>query len=212
MKFKTIFWDNDGTLVNTEISFFLATQKVLASVGVDLTEEWNSNESLKKGRSPFELAQAEGINEETIQELRKRRDALYFEELKKNVEVIEGVIPTLKKLYGKIPMGIVTTSPRMHFDQIMKATGLGKFFEFTICGDEVAQVKPHSEPYLKAWGRSGFKKSECLVVEDTGRGLSAAKAAGLPCFVCPTELSKGNDFSKADKVIKNVSEILEFFE
>ncbi|MFA6024374.1 MAG: HAD family phosphatase [Candidatus Gracilibacteria bacterium] len=211
MKFKTIFWDNDGTLVNTEVPFFLATQKVLASVGIELTEEWNANECLKKGRSSFELAEAAGIDEETIQKLRERRDELYFKELKKNVEVMEGVIPTLEELYGRVPMGIVTTSPRMHFNQIMKATGLGKYFDFTICGDEVEQIKPHPEPYLKAWRISGFKKSECLVIEDTGRGLTAAKRAGLPCFICPTAYSKGTDFSQADKVIDNVSEILEFF-
>lgn len=212
MKYKTIFWDNDGTLVNTEVPFFIATQMVLASVGVDLTEEWNANECLKKGRSSFDLARALGIDEATIQNLRERRDELYFDELKKSVEILEGVVPTLEKLHGRIPMGVVTTSPRLHFNQIMNATGLGKYFDFSICGDEVAHIKPHPEPYLKAWEMSGFEKSECLVIEDTERGLSAAKAAGLPCFVCPTELSKGNDFSQAEKVIKNVSEILAHFE
>lgn len=212
MKYKTIFWDNDGTLVNTEVPFFIATQMVLASVGVDLTEEWNANECLKKGRSSFDLARALGIDEATIQNLRERRDELYFDELKKSVEILEGVVPTLEKLHGRTPMGVVTTSPRLHFNQIMNATGLGKYFDFTICGDEVTHIKPHPEPYLKAWEMSGFEKSECLVIEDTERGLSAAKAAGLPCFVCPTELSKGNDFSQAEKVIKNVSEILAHFE
>ena len=36
---KAIFWDNDGILVDTERLYFLATQRVLATVGVSLTKE-----------------------------------------------------------------------------------------------------------------------------------------------------------------------------
>lgn len=209
MHYKVIFWDNDGTLVNTEVPFFHATQKVLASVGIDLTEEWSTNECLKKGRSAFELASMAGIEAEKIGELRSQRDALYFNELKKHVEIMDGVIPTLKAIHGEIPMGIVTTSPRIHFNQIMKATGLSKYFDFTICGDEVAAIKPHPEPYLKAWKMSGFKKEECLVIEDTERGVTSAKAAGLTCFACPNKFSQDNDFSEADLVLNSIEELLD---
>ncbi|MBT4384370.1 HAD family phosphatase [Candidatus Peregrinibacteria bacterium] len=212
MKFKTIFWDNDGTLVNTEPLYFKATQQVLATIGIDLTRDWYINVQLKKGLSAFDLAFEKGLNETEVQALRNKRNEIYMHLLQIDSPVIDHVIPTLEKLRGKIPMGVVTSSHRDHFETIMKASDLKKYFDFTICNDDVIKDKPNPEPYLKAWEQSGFKKEECLVIEDTERGVTAAKAAGLTCFACPTELSSTNDFSNADKQINNVSEILDYFD
>ncbi len=211
MAFKAIFWDSDGTLVNTEPLFFEATQKILADVGVELTYEWNSQEALKKNRSAFELAYEKGIDPETIKILRKKRNDLYSKKLSNKVEICNQVIETLQKLHGKINMGVVTMSLREHFNIIMDSTNLAIYFDFFICNEDVIHEKPHPESYLKALKKSGFSKEECLVIEDTERGVKAAKKAGLTCFACPNQLSETNDFSMADKVIKDVSEILPFF-
>lgn len=209
-QFKTIFWDSDGTLVDTEVLYFKATQEVLKSIDIEMSREWYVNEQLKKGTSAFDLAREQGHSEESIEALRKNRDALYLEALKKDAKILDNVVATLQALHGKIPMAIVTTSRRAHFDQIMASTGLAKYFDFFICREDVDHEKPNPEPYLKAWQKSGCTKEDCLVIEDTERGLAAAKAAGLTCFVIPNELSKNNDFSQADRVLKNLSEILSF--
>lgn len=210
MNFAAIFWDNDGTLVDTEPAYFRATQEVLKKHDITLTHEWYANEQLKKGRSAFDLARERGLSEDEIFPMRKERDELYLKLLNTEVRVIDGVRSTLQHLHGKISMGIVTTSHKVHLDQIMKATGLGQYFDFLITSEDVAHVKPDPEPYLKAWKQSGLPKEACLVIEDTERGLTAAKAAGLTCFVIPNELSKNNDFSKADRVLKNVEELLNY--
>ena len=210
MKFSTIFWDNDGTLVDTEPPYFKATQLVLKSIGVDLTHDWYVNEQLKKGRSAFDLAREKGESEESIQTLYKQRDALYLEFLETEVRILPCVLQTLEQLHGKLPMGIVTSSKRLHFERIMASTGLGKYFDFFITREDVIHAKPNPEPYLKAWAQSGLPKEQCLVIEDTERGLASAKAAGLTCFVIPNELSKHNDFSAADKVLESLEEVVEF--
>lgn len=210
MKFSTIFWDSDGTLVDTEEPYFKVTQTVLRGVGINLTYEWYANEQLKKGTSAFDLARELGQSEESIQSLQKKKDKLYLESLKTGVRVMEGVVQTLEALHGKVPMGIVTASRKVNFDQIMVSTGLAKYFDFFILREDVVYEKPDPEPYLKAWERSGLAKEKCLVIEDTERGVTSAKAAGLTCFAIPNELSKDNDFSKADKILKNLEEILKF--
>ncbi len=209
-KFSTIFWDSDGTLVDTEPPYFKVTQTVLKEVGIDLTRDWYVNEQLKKGTSAFDLARDLGQSEASIQALREKKDELYLESLKTGVQVMRGVVTTLNALHGKVPMAIVTTSRKVNFEQIMTATGLAKYFDFFIVREDVVHEKPDPEPYLKAWEKSGLPKEKCLVIEDTERGVISAKAAGLTCFAIPNELSKDNDFSKADGIIKNLVEILEF--
>lgn len=208
-KFSTIFWDSDGTLVDTEPPYFKVTQTVLKEVGIDLTREWYVNEQLKKGTSAFDLARNLGQSEESIQALRRKKDELYLKSLKSEVKVMDGVVTTLDALHGKVPMGIVTTSRKVNFDQIMASTGLTKYFDFFVVREDVVHEKPDPEPYLKAWERSGLPKEKCLVIEDTERGVISAKAAGLTCFAIPNGLSKDNDFSKADGILKNLEVILE---
>ena len=55
--------------------------------------------------------------------------------------------------------------------------------------------------------RCGLSRQECIVIEDSERGLAAAVAAGLRCIAIPTELTRGGDFSQAFAVIEDVREI-----
>lgn len=207
MSFKAIFFDNDGLLVNTEALFFHVTQEVFAGRGVQLTREWYIREALEKGISSTELLRLHNLGDSEIRELRTARHQRYIELLDKNVPLVDGVIETLPKLHGHFVMGVVTSAGKHEFEVIMEKTGLRKFFSFFITADDVKNIKPDPEPYLKAIAHVGFEKGECLVLEDSRRGVQAAKAAGLPCFAIPDELTQGHDFSIADKVLKSIREV-----
>ena len=51
----------------------------------------------------------------------------------------------------------------------------------------------------------GVAPARCLVIEDSERGLRAAKAAGLCCWVVPSGLTTSGDFSAADAVLPDLS-------
>jgi HAD superfamily hydrolase (TIGR01509 family) len=53
------------------------------------------------------------------------------------------------------------------------------------------------ELFLLAVKRSGFRKEECLVIEDTKRELMAAKAVGIRCIVVPSEFTRGSSLAGA---------------
>ena len=59
-------------------------------------------------------------------------------------------------------------------------------FVVTIAGDEVAESKPHPEPYLTAARRLGLPAWRCVVIEDSEAGARSAAAAGCPCVLVPT--------------------------
>ena len=75
-------------------------------------------------------------------------------------------------------------------------------FTGIISSFDVTKGKPDPEPYLKAWERSGFKKEECLVVENAPLGVRAAKAAGLYTIAVNTGILPDSDLwdEKADLV------------
>jgi len=205
---KAIFWDNDGVLVDTERLYFSATRQILSAVGVSLTKEMYVDLLLVQGKGAWHLAKEKGISEEGVERLRDERNALYGDLLLREQTVMDGAEEVLRALHGKYVMGIVTSSRKDHFELIHRSSGLLKYFDFILSGGDYARHKPHPEPYLAATERSGFKKEECLAVEDSERGLASAKAAGIHCYVIPTELTHNGNFSGADKVLTSIKDIL----
>ena len=195
---KAILWDNDGVLVDTEHLYFRATRQILAQVGVDLTRELYVELLLNQAKGAWHLAAERGVTRPEIERLRKERNALYSEFLRKEQTVIDGAEETLARLYGKFVMGIVTSSRRDHFEIIHQSTNLLQYLDFILTSDAYTKFKPDPEPYLLAVERTGLEKHECIVVEDSGRGLAAAKNAGIKCWVILNRLTEGCDFSGAN--------------
>ncbi|PKN53751.1 MAG: HAD family hydrolase [Deltaproteobacteria bacterium HGW-Deltaproteobacteria-13] len=202
---KAIFWDNDGVLVDTEGIFFRANQKVLAGLGIPLEARQFEEISLARGESVMRLAANPGT--EAFSKLRRDRDALYAELLTRETLVIEGVRDVLDALRGKYVMGIVTSSGHEHFEIIHRQSGLLPYFQFVLTLKDCPYTKPHPGPYLKAIELSGFSPNECLVIEDSPRGLAAATSAGLRCIIIPSGFTHNFNFARACKVLDSIRDL-----
>lgn len=206
--FKAILWDNDGVLVDTEHLYFQATKDVLQSIGITLSKADYIELFLIQNRGAWHLARALGKSAAEVEALRLQRNDLYAQYLGEQNAAIDGAQEVLKTLHGQIYMGVVTSSRRRHFNIIHSQTGFLPYFDFVLTCDDVANTKPDPEPYLKGLERSGYAASECIVIEDSERGLAAAKEAGLTCWVIPTGLTQSGDFSTADAVLSDVREVI----
>jgi HAD superfamily hydrolase (TIGR01509 family) len=208
MTYSAVFWDNDGVLVDSERFYFQATQQVLRSVGVDLSLERYRGLYLKESRGAWHLAVEKGVPEADVEKLRAKRNQTYAELLRVENLAIDGAEQTLAALKGRVLMGVVTSSHRDHFEIIHTRTGFCRFFDFVITCEDVNQTKPSPEPYLRALEKSGREPRDCVVIEDSARGLIAAKEAGLACWVIPTELTGQSAFHQADRVLASLAEVV----
>ena len=205
--YGAIFWDNDGVLVDTERWYFQATREVFAEVGVDLTAELYFEHFLSCSSGAWHLASARGLGEADIATLRRARNERYQGLLEQESITIAGVRETLQALRPHFAMGIVTSSRRAHFETIHRRTGLLEFFDFVLTLEDYARSKPAPDPYLAAIARSGLPGDRCLAIEDAPRGLAAARAAALDCWVIPTELTRPANFSGATRILDKVADV-----
>lgn len=205
--YKALLWDNDGVLVDTERWYFQATREVLAEVGIELTEALYFEHFLASSNGVSQLAAGRGFSETEITTLRQKRDKLYEHHLVHQPLAIPGVRETLQALRPHFTMGIVTSSRRSHFETIHQRTGFLEYFDFAITSDDCENCKPAPDPYLQAIARSGFPAASCLAIEDAPRGLVAARAAGLDCWIIPTTLSRYADFSGATRMLNGITEV-----
>ena len=204
---RALLWDNDGVLVDTESLYLRASQELLREVGVELTRDQFVELSLRQGRSCFELAAQIGVGAHHIEELRLRRNARYAELLRDGVEVRRGVQACLQSIHGRLPMAIVTSSNPDHFELIHRNTGLLAYFEFALTGDQCEQHKPHPAPYLKAATWLDVPPEDCLVIEDSERGVASARRAGMRCIAFPHELTRADRFADADRIAASSGEL-----
>ena len=202
--FDAILFDNDGVLVDTEHLYFRANQEALAGVGIQLDADAYVQLFLREGRGAWHLARERGLGPGDIDALRAARDRRYFELVGSADVMIPGVADIVPALARRYRLAIVTSSEKGPFARTHARTGLLEHFELVLAQGDYARGKPEPDPYLRAVERLGVAGDRCLVIEDSERGLRAAKAAGLRCWVIPSGLTAGGRFEKADAVFDSL--------
>jgi len=207
--YKAILWDNDGVLVDTERFYFEANRRKLAELGVELTLEMYQQFFLLESRGAWHLLDGQGYSDEQIEGFKKERNQTYSELIDSGDVVVEGAPETLEQLSKHYFMAVVTSAYREHFERIHDRSGFKKYFKFVLANGEYGRSKPAPDPYLEALKKSGFQAEECIVVEDSERGLRSAHAAGIDCWIIRTEMTARSDFSFAKREFDNLVQVKE---
>lgn len=73
-------------------------------------------------------------------------------------------------------------------------------------GDMVQKKKPAPDVYNMAVESMGLDKSKCVIVEDSGIGLGAARAAGIACIVTKSSYTANEDFTGASMIVDELGD------
>lgn len=203
---KGILWDNDGVLVDTERLFYEANRVLFAGFDVALSEQHFFDWFLVDNRGAWHLLTARGMPEADIAAHRQRRNAIYTDLLTAQADpAIAGMAAVLARCASRVRMGIVTSSERTHFQLIHSKLDLLRHMAFVVDQDDYRNSKPDPEPYLLGLQKLGLAAHECVVVEDSPRGLQAALAAGIRCIVIRSPLTRQHAFPGAYRVVDSVA-------
>jgi HAD superfamily hydrolase (TIGR01509 family) len=86
------------------------------------------------------------------------------------------------------PTALVTNTLRTLTEKALDSIGR-EHFTVTVCGDEVPRGKPDPDPYLRAAELLGVAAEDCLAVEDSPTGATAAERAGCAVLVVPCDVA-----------------------
>jgi pyrophosphatase PpaX len=73
---------------------------------------------------------------------------------------------------------LVTSAPRRLIDTVSAKLDVGHLFDFVICGDDVANCKPHPEPVLRTLQALECEPRAAIMIGDSAADMLAGKAAG----------------------------------
>ncbi len=180
-----VFWDMDGTLVDTEPYWMASEQELVGSFGGTWTHDdglllvglglWNSAEILRsRGVDMDEDAIVHWLTERVRERL--ATDGVPWR---------PGARELLKSLRENgVRTALVTMSVRSMAEQIVAGIPFDAF-DVIVSGDEVDEPKPHPEPYLRAATLLGVDPRDAVAIEDSLVGLSSAVAAGTTTIGVP---------------------------
>jgi beta-phosphoglucomutase-like phosphatase (HAD superfamily) len=205
---KGILWDNDGVLVDTEQLFYEANRELFREFGVELSPQQFFDWYLADNCGAWHLLTEHALTEAQIEAHRARRNVRHSVALDACTDLaVAGMDAGLTRLAELLPMGIVTSSTREHFDLVHGKLDLLQHFAFVIAAGDYVHSKPSPEPYLLGLRRLGLAAADCIAIEDSPRGLTAARAAGLRCIVIRSALTRHHHFNGAYKIVDHPAEL-----
>lgn len=184
-KLEAIFFDHDGTLVDTEPLWAEAKTSVTAEFGGIWTEQ-DTLDTLGKPATMTFARMAELGATEPAEVLYAKLKAKMGELLAgAHVEFLPGIGALLVQVAeAGIPAGIVTNATTAVAQNTASLAPEG-LFKTLVTDEQVTHAKPDPEPYLTAAQNLGVNPARCVALEDSASGAQSAMAAGMKVIIVP---------------------------
>lgn len=190
--FDAVFFDLDGTLIDSEAVGQVAGTIAFASLGIEIEPEFlhsmiGIDDETSEGmiRARFPGLDTAVLDAARVAEVRRR----YAEDL----PLKPGTHQVLEAI--RLPKALVTSSTRSQADYKLDLSGLGPHFAHIVTFDDVSAAKPDPEPYLLAARLLGVDPARCVVFEDSEAGARAAHAAGMTVVQIPDIIPASGSFA-----------------
>ena len=176
MKFPTVLFDLDGTVVDSGAIILASMRHATREV---LGRDYSDEELMRAVGGPGLEAQMHALAPDHVERLvdvyRAHNIPLHDE-----LEACLGMEDVLVRLREEgCRLGVVTAKRRDTAQLAFDRVGLGHFFEAIVGGDETERHKPEPDPLLLGAERLGANPATTAYVGDSPFDIRAAKAAGM---------------------------------
>ena len=213
-----LIFDVDGTLAETEELHRQAFNHAFARHGLDwqwdravykdLLRVTGGKERIRAFHARLQVAPP--LPDADIAALHRSKTAHYAELIETGCCPLRpGVadLLTAAKARGQ-RLAIATTTSHGNIDALL-SRALGKRwaadFDAIAAGDDVRHKKPAPDVYFEILARLKLNASDCVAIEDSANGLTAASRANIPVLITRSMFFRDDDFSQARVVLDDLS-------
>jgi len=223
MSLEALIFDLDGTMADTEETHRQAFNAAFIKLGLwwdwgpprygELLEVSGGIDRLHHfieslNATPEEKARLHAI----VPAIHATKSEIYAELLRSGARPLRAGV---KRLIGEaqqqgLKVAVVSTSSSANALAVLGGRFMPPQFQgvdLLVAADEVPRRKPAPDLYERALALLHKRAEACVAFEDSANGLRAARAAGLTTVVTPTRWTMAQDFSSADALLPDASEL-----
>ena len=207
---RSVIFDLDGVLADSEPWWNKIDAKLLAEYGVTYRGEYHRNVLGVSYRLACEFYKKTFGLSASVEELMRRRGEIATEFFADRIGLFPSVKPVLQEVRQmNLRLAVATSSVSASARPFLARHELTGFFDVVVTGEEVERGKPAPDIYLCAAEKLGVPADASLVIEDALSGVAAAKAANMRVAAIPdTRFVDPREYAKqADYMIGSLSEL-----
>ena len=205
LAFDAVLLDLDGTLMDTIPDFTVAVNAMLADLTFAAITQAEIATYIGKGsdnliRRVLTSVQAgRAPSDELFKQAKVSYTANYHRINGDQAIIFEGVRPGLDRLQAMgMRMAVVTNKNAEFAVPLLERTGLAKYLQAIVCGDTLAERKPHPAPMLHACHLLKSSPNRTVAVGDSVNDALSARAAGCSVLAVPYGYNEGQSVHSLD--------------
>jgi HAD superfamily hydrolase (TIGR01509 family) len=216
MSFKALIFDFDGIITDTEPVHMEAWQGALDPLGVVIDEEEFRTQYVGYNDRDFldAVSRNHGHHFEDAEkaDLIDQKSAATIALLEQDIPLLPGVAGFVETVKDAFLLSICSGANRSEIEFILRHLKWMELFCPVIAADSVTRGKPDPEGYIRAYeglvDRTDgvLLAEEVIAIEDSPRGILAAKEAGLRCLAVRNSFTSG-ELDHADWIVDSLDEV-----
>lgn len=180
---KAVIFDMDGVISDTQKHHSIVESDILSKYGVTITpEEITRRYAGTRSKDMFkELLANEGKSIDCVETMYQEKTRMM--QSIGAIEPIPGSIELITGLYqAGFPLAVGSASKTSFIDHVLSSLNIKQYFTAVVSGETLLRSKPDPEIFLVAARKIDTKPEDCVVIEDSYQGMTAAKRGNMMCI------------------------------
>ena len=211
---KAVLFDFDGVLVDTEWAIYQSWERVFRAHGHALPLDC-FNQCLGSGYTHWNPADhLESLTGKTYdwETINAERQERIHADLAHS-GLMSGALELLNWCRKQaLPLAVASSSSHRWVDGWLEKLGIRDRFVSVLCRDDGLPVKPDPALYVESARRLSLPPADCLVIEDSENGTTAAHRAGIPVIAVPNRITECANFELATCRVSSLHKVLELLQ
>jgi len=198
---SAFLFDLNGTMIDDMQYHIRAWHDILNSLGANISMERMKEECYGKNEELLDRMFPGRFSDKEKSRMSMEKETAYQNVFRPHLKLINGLNELMERASKKgISMAIGSAAIMYNIDFVLDGLNIRHYINAIVSADDVTVSKPDPETYLKCAELLGKNPDECIVFEDSPKGVEAAANAKMQCVVLTT-MHTSEEFSRYDNII-----------
>jgi beta-phosphoglucomutase family hydrolase len=203
---KAFLFDLNGTMIDDMEYHIKAWYRIFNENGADISLQKMKEECYGKNEEVIERVLPGKFSAEEKSRIGFEKEKQYQLEFKPYLQLLPGLQDFLQKSREQnIKMAIGTAAIMFNVDFVLDGLDIRSYFHTIISADEVKKSKPDPETFLLCAAQLNVDPENCIVFEDSPKGVECALLGGMKTVVLTT-MHEAWEFEKFNNVLMTVKD------